>query len=79
MLDEVKFNLERVPSSMVRQELTETFARFIKIHDGEIWSGELIEALYAYMEDTAKMFGYKLVNTLQNNILYVRVVLDETV
>lgn len=59
--------------------MKETFKRFIKIHDGEIWSGDLIEVLYDYMEDTAKMFGYKLVNTLQDNILYVRVVLDETV
>lgn len=79
MIDEVKFNLKAVHSDMTRQELTETFRRFIKLHDGEIWSGDLIEALYAYMEDTAKMFGYKLVYTLQNNILYVRVVLDETV
>ena len=78
MIDEVRFNLKAVVNSDIREHITYVFEHFVKEHDGERWTSFLIESLINDMLIVAKHYGYKFVRVIEDNILYIKVVRDET-
>ena len=73
-LNEIKFNIKAMYHDEARNSLTETFQLFCEKHGGEMWTSILLCMLFSEMEHVARKYGYKLVSTRDENILYVQVV-----